>query len=65
MKDLTRFAAALRGSIVRQGEAGYDGARKLCSAMIARCVEAADVIAAVAILAFAGGHESRDRQPPP
>jgi FAD/FMN-containing dehydrogenase len=56
MKDetLTRFAASLRGSIVQQGDAGYDDARKLYNAMInsrpkliARCVDAADVIAAV------------------
>jgi hypothetical protein len=56
MKDETiaRFAASLRGSIVQQADAGYDDARKLYNAMvdkrpklIARCIDAADVIAAV------------------
>ena len=56
MKDetITRFAASLRGSIVQQADAGYDDARKLYNAMIdkrpkliARCIDAADVIAAV------------------
>ena len=46
--------ASLRGSIVQQADAGYDDARKLYNAMIdkrpkliARCIDAADVIAAV------------------
>ena len=56
MKDetITGFAASLRGSVVQQGDAGYDDARKLYNAMIdkrpkliARCADAADVIAAV------------------
>ena len=53
-ETITRFAASLRGSVVQQGDAGYDDARKLYNAMIdkrpkliARCVDAADVIAAV------------------
>jgi FAD/FMN-containing dehydrogenase len=48
------FAGSLRGSVIQQGDAGYDDARKLYNAMIdkrpkliARCADAADVIAAV------------------
>ena len=51
---ITRFAGSLRGSVIQQGDAGYDDARKLYNAMIdkrpkliARCADAADVIAAV------------------
>src|SRR6202161_3314301 len=56
MKDdaITGFAASLRGSVVQQGDAGYDDVRKLYNAMIdkrpkiiARGADAADVIAAV------------------
>jgi FAD/FMN-containing dehydrogenase len=53
-ETITRFAASLRGSVVQQGDADYDEARKLYNAMIdkrpkliARCADAADVIAAV------------------
>src|SRR6202035_5488174 len=53
-EDITRFAAGLRGTVIRTGDAGYDEARKLYNAMIdkrplliARCADAADVIAAV------------------
>jgi len=49
------FAAALRGDLVRAGDDAYDDARKLYNAMIdkrpaliARCADVADVIAAVA-----------------
>ena len=31
---ITRFAASLRGSVIRPGDAGYDDARKLYNAMI-------------------------------
>ncbi len=48
------FKASLRGELIRQGEASYDEARKVYNGMIdkrpaflARCVDAADVIAAV------------------
>ena len=51
---ITGFAGSLRGSVIQQGDAGYDDARKLYNAMIdkrpkliARCADAADVIAAV------------------
>src|ERR1700739_2746205 len=53
-EDITRFAAGLRGTVIRTGEAGYDEARTLYNAMIdrrprliVRCADAADVIAAV------------------
>src|SRR5271169_3629657 len=53
-EDFTMFAANLRGTIIRNGDAGYDQARKLYNAMIdkrprfiARCADAADVIATV------------------
>jgi FAD/FMN-containing dehydrogenase len=48
------FRAKLRGSVLREGDAGYDAARSVWNAlidhrpaMIARCAGAADVIAAV------------------
>jgi FAD/FMN-containing dehydrogenase len=48
------FKASLRGELIRQGEASYDEARQVYNGMIdkrpafiARCVDAADVIAAV------------------
>lgn len=53
-EDVAKFAASLRGSLMRAGDAGYDEARKLFNAMIdkrprfiVRCADAADVIAAV------------------
>ena len=33
-EDITRFAAGLRGTVIRTGDAGYDEARKLYNAMI-------------------------------
>jgi FAD/FMN-containing dehydrogenase len=52
--QIARFAAELRGPLIRPGDAEYDTARKLYNAMIdrhprlvARCIDAADVIAAV------------------
>jgi len=51
---LQNFASRLRGELIRQGDAGYDAARKVYNgmidkhpALIARCVDVADVIAAV------------------
>ncbi len=51
---LTDFGAGLRGELLRPGDPGYDEARKVYNAMIdkrprmvARCVDAADVIACV------------------
>jgi FAD/FMN-containing dehydrogenase len=51
---ITAFAAALRGKLIQPGDAGYDEARALYNGMIdrkprliARCVDTADVIAAV------------------
>src|SRR5215813_5303810 len=48
------FAARLRGSLLRPGDAGYEQARQVYNAMIdkhpaliARCVDVADVLAAV------------------
>jgi FAD/FMN-containing dehydrogenase len=48
------FASRLRGELIRPGDAGYDAARKVYNAMIdkhpaliARCVDVSDVIAAV------------------
>jgi len=48
------LAAAMRGELIRPGDPGYDEARKVYNgmidrypALIARCVDAADVIAAV------------------
>jgi FAD/FMN-containing dehydrogenase len=53
-EDITKFAANLRGEVVRAGDAGYDEARKLYNGMIdkrpliiARCADAGDVIVAV------------------
>ena len=53
-EDIEKFAAGLRGPLIRRGDAGYDEARKLYNAMIdkrprliARCADTADVIAAV------------------
>lgn len=55
-----QFVASMRGEVIRPGDPGYDEARKVYNAMIdkypaliARCVDAADVIAA---LAFAREH---------
>ncbi|MBA2286630.1 MAG: FAD-binding oxidoreductase [Ktedonobacteraceae bacterium] len=51
---IQEFAACLRGSLLRPGDAGYEQARQVYNAMIdkhpaliARCVDVADVIAAV------------------
>src|ERR1700722_4127837 len=70
-EDITRFATGLRGTVIRTGDAGYDEARKLYSAiiykrplLIARCPDVADVIAAVnfgrdnrlAVAIRGGGH---------
>ena len=48
------FRASLRGELIEPGDAGYDAARKVYNAMIerrprliARCADAADVMAAV------------------
>src|SRR5689334_1980264 len=48
------FTTRLRGELIRPGDAGYDAARQLYNgmidkrpALIARCVDVADVIAAV------------------
>ena len=53
-EDIARFATDLRGPLIQPGEAEYDAARKLYNAMIdrrprliARCVDAADVLSAV------------------
>lgn len=53
-EDITKFAASLRGEVIRAGDASYDEARKLYNGMIdkrpliiARCVDVADVITAV------------------
>src|SRR5580704_13807322 len=50
----TRLRESLRGTLIQQGDADYDDARKLYNAMIdkrplmiVRCADAADVIAAV------------------
>ena len=56
MKDeaTTTFEAALRGRVIREGDTGYDAARSLYNgmidkrpALIARCADVADVIAAL------------------
>jgi FAD/FMN-containing dehydrogenase len=51
---IAQLAAALRGELIRPGDPGYDDARTIYNAMIdkrpaliARCVDVADVIAAV------------------
>ena len=48
------FAAHLRGDVIRRGDLGYDAARQVynamidrCPALIVRCVDVADVAAAV------------------
>ncbi len=53
-EDITKLAAGLRGAIIRSNDAGYDEARKLYNGMIdkrpliiARCVDAGDVVACV------------------
>ena len=53
-RTITAFAQSFRGTLTQPGDAGYDEARKLYNAMIdkrprliAGCVDAADVIAAV------------------
>jgi FAD/FMN-containing dehydrogenase len=53
-ETITKFAQSLRGTLIGRGHAEYEEARKLYNAMIdkrplliARCVDAADVIAAV------------------
>ncbi len=52
--ELTQFKAKLRGELIERGDPNYEGARKVYNAMIdkrplliARCVDVADVIAAV------------------
>src|SRR5271157_794799 len=54
MSDHAAFRASLRGELIEPSDAGYHEARKLYNAMIdkkpaliARCVDAADVIASV------------------
>ncbi len=54
--DFAAFSSALRGECIRPGMEGYDGARRVYNAMIdkrpaviARCVDVADVIRAVAL----------------
>ena len=66
MPDMTavqEFAARMRGPLIRRGDAGYDDARAVYSAnidrrpaLIARCVDVADVRAAIAF--------ARERQLP-
>ena len=73
MKDeiTTKFSQNLRGTLFQRDDPGYDEARKLYNGMIdkrplmiARCIDAADVIAAVnfgranqlAIAVRGGGH---------
>ncbi len=58
---IAAFAATVRGDLVRAGDDAYDDARSLYNAMIdkrpaliARCVDVADVIAAVAFARDAG-----------
>ena len=53
-QDISAFAASLRGKVIRQGDADYDDARSLYNGMIdkrpeliAQCLDASDVIAAV------------------
>ena len=52
--SVQQFAAALRGQLLQPGDEGYDAARAIWNgmidrrpALIARCVGAADVLAAV------------------
>src|SRR5262249_61348204 len=51
---VSEFKSSLRGELIRQGDAGYDAARKIYNgmidkrpALIARCVDVADVISCV------------------
>src|SRR3569833_235841 len=53
-QDISALAASLRGKVIRQGDADYDDARSLYNGMIdkrpeliAQCLDAGDVIAAV------------------
>src|SRR5260370_41948855 len=53
-ESIAALRASLRGSLIASGDPGYDEARKLYNGMIdkrprliARCVDAADVITAV------------------
>ncbi|MDB5542054.1 MAG: FAD/FMN-dependent dehydrogenase [Devosia sp.] len=53
-EDITKFAADLRGTVIRATDTAYDGARKLYNGMIdrrptliAQCADAGDVITAV------------------
>ncbi len=70
-KAVAELAQKLRGDLISRGDAGYDEARKVYNAMIdkrplliARCLDAADVVAAVnfgrendlAIATRSGGH---------
>src|SRR5439155_21502789 len=70
-EDINKFAASLRGAVIRDGDPDYDAARKLYNGMIdkrprviARCADAGDVITAVnfgrdgklAIAVRGGGH---------
>ncbi len=59
--DVQAFTAALRGELLRAGDAGYDDARRIFNAMIdrrpalvARCAGVADVITSIE---FARSHE--------
>ena len=69
--DIEQFTTALRGELIQPADPGYDAARQVYNAMIdkrpaliARCVDAADVIAAVtfgrehglAVAIRGGGH---------
>ena len=52
--EIEAFAGGLRGELIREGDEGYDGARTIYNAMIdkrpaliAKCTDVADVIAAV------------------
>jgi FAD/FMN-containing dehydrogenase len=51
---IARFAAGLRGDLIRSGDVGYDAARRLYNGIIdkhpliiVRCANVADVIASV------------------
>ena len=53
---IAKFAAGLRGDLIRSGDVGYDAARRLYNGMIdkhpliiARCTNVADVIASSAV----------------
>jgi hypothetical protein len=65
--EIAAFQANLRGRVLRDGDAGYDDARKIWNgmidrkpALIARCAGVADVIAAVN---FAGRQLSASVRP--